>query len=89
MGYGFDVGLLIDAYLEFGFDSIEEIDLGERRHYHQRLTSLSFQARQVTNTILAKSGVDIKSYPGADRIIKADGSVKIVPHGLLELPHTT
>lgn len=86
VGYGFDIGLLIDAYLEFGRDSIEEIDLGEREHFHQPLASLSFQARQVANTILTKSGIDISSFPGAEKIIKADGSVKKVPFGVLPPP---
>ncbi len=40
-GYGFDVGLLLDTYLNFGIGSIVEIELGERINNHESITALS------------------------------------------------
>lgn len=86
MGYGFDVGLLVDTYLTFGIESISEVDLGSRVHSHQDLTALSFQAAQVAMTILHKAGIDIAQFPGYRQLKRVDGTIKTVPFGLLELP---
>lgn len=85
IGYGLDVGLLIDSYLRFGLDSIVEVELGKRSHNHQALSALSYQASQVALTILMKAGMDVKSLPGAGRLIRPGKPEKIVPFGILDI----
>lgn len=88
VGYGFDVGLLIDSYIRYGIDSIVEVELGERTHNHQELSALSYQASQVASTILLKAGIDIQALPGAGRLIRPGKPDKSVPFGLLNAPKT-
>ncbi|TAN31330.1 MAG: glycosyltransferase [Actinomycetota bacterium] len=83
IGYGFDVALLIDSYLCYGIEAIEEVDLGERSHNHQDLSALSYQASQVALTILLKAGVEVEKLPGAGRLIRPGKEDKMVPFGLL------
>ena len=86
VGYGFDVGLLIDSYVRFGIGSIVEVELGERTHNHQELSALSYQASQVASTILFKAGIDIQALPGAGRLIRPGRPDKAVPFGPLNAP---
>lgn len=51
-GFGVDVALLVDAYLQGGRSSIVEVDLGVKRHRHHSLAELGHQAEEVTRAIL-------------------------------------
>ncbi len=78
-GYGIDVGILIDVYLKFSIGSIQEVDLGQRTHSHQDLSSLSSQALQVASAIMQRAGIDITSAPGYERIVRPGSPDEKVP----------
>jgi len=46
-GYGIEIGLLIDAYLEVGLDGLAQVDLGVRQNRHQSLSDLGPMAYAV------------------------------------------
>jgi len=53
-GWGVEIGLLIDMYLQFGIDSLGQVDLGVRLHRHHKLETLAIQAAEVAATLLAR-----------------------------------
>jgi glucosyl-3-phosphoglycerate synthase len=58
MGYGVEVGLLIDCWRMVGSQNMMQVDLGVRRHRHQPLLDLATQALEIQHTILQRAGVD-------------------------------
>lgn len=59
LGYGVDVGLLIDTLRACGRDAIAQADLEVRRNAHQPLEALHDMARVVADVILDKAaGID-------------------------------
>ena len=84
-GYGIDVGILIDAYLKFSIESIQEVDLGQRTHSHQELSALSSQALQVASAIMQRAGMDITSAPGFEKLIRPGSPDENVPLGELRI----
>jgi glucosyl-3-phosphoglycerate synthase len=58
MGYGVEVGLLIDCWRMVGSQHMVQVDLGVRRHRHQPLLDLAAQALEIQHTILQRAGVD-------------------------------
>ncbi len=72
-GWGVEIALLVDLATRYGAHCLGQIDLGERRHRHHDLTTLSVQAAEVTATLLSRTG----SAPpfGSDTpLIRADDS---------------
>ena len=59
VGYGVEIGMLIDAWHLVGLDGLAQVDLGERQNPHQSLRELSAMAYAV---LVAAS----KRLPGAD-----------------------
>jgi glucosyl-3-phosphoglycerate synthase len=53
-GWGVEMGLLIDIAQRYGADSIAQIDVGVREHFHRSLESLSVQAAEVMATMLKR-----------------------------------
>lgn len=62
-GYGVDLGLLIDICERDGFESIAQVDLGERRHRNRPLEELSIQAAEVLHVALRRAGVAVEAPP--------------------------
>lgn len=62
-GYGVDLGLLIDICERDGFESIAQVDLGERRHRNRPLEELSIQAAEVLHLALRRAGVAVDAPP--------------------------
>ncbi len=56
IGYGVDVGLLIDAARATGVDHLAQVDLGRRDHRNRPLDQLGPQALAVSQTILERAG---------------------------------
>lgn len=56
-GWGVEVAMLIDLAERFGADTIQQVDLGVRRHRHHRLSALSKQAAEVAATVLVRNDV--------------------------------
>jgi glucosyl-3-phosphoglycerate synthase len=81
-GWGVEIALLLDLAKRCGTASIAQVDLGERRHRHRTLHSLSVQAAEVMATALTRvGGISFDSVPVLTR---ADGS--IVSLNLAERP---
>ena len=56
-GYGIEIGMLIDTYLDYGRSAIGEVDLGgERVHRNRPLRELGAHARDVLAAVLARTG---------------------------------
>ncbi len=52
MGWGVEIGMIIDMARTYGLASLGQVDLGIRLHRHHRLDVLSIQAAEVTATVL-------------------------------------
>lgn len=52
MGWGVEIGMIIDMARTFGPGSLGQVDLGIRLHRHHRLDVLAIQAAEVTATLL-------------------------------------
>lgn len=59
VGYGVDVGLLIDVARLVGTDAIAQVDLGIRQHRNRTLAQLGPQARTVMQAALGRAGVEV------------------------------
>ena len=72
-GWGVEIALLVDLAARYGPDCLGQIDLGERRHRHHDLATLSIQAAEVTATLLSRT--DAALAPASDTpLIRADDS---------------
>lgn len=59
MGWGVEIGLLIDLAHRFGVGCLGQVDLGERQHRHHDLAALSVQAAEVMAAVLERvDGID-------------------------------
>ncbi len=47
VGYGVEIGSLLDVYEHSGLDAIAQVDLGEREHSHQSVHDLALMAAEV------------------------------------------
>ncbi len=56
-GYGVEIGLLCDIADRWGENSIEEVDLGVRRHRNRPLSDLGPMAVEVSATLLGRCGL--------------------------------
>jgi glucosyl-3-phosphoglycerate synthase len=81
-GWGVEIAMVMDLAREFGAESIAQVDLGERRHRHRSLHSLSVQAAEVMATALARAGV--RPLGTSPALTRADGSE--VPLNVTERP---
>jgi glucosyl-3-phosphoglycerate synthase len=72
MGWGVEIGMIIDMAREFGVESLGQVDLGIRLHRHHKLDFLSIQAAEVTATLLHRvdrSIVFVEDSPTLYRLI--------------------
>lgn len=58
VGYGVEIGLLLDAHTRYGLPGIAQVNLGVRKHRHRTLLQLGVTARQILGTALARAGHD-------------------------------
>jgi glucosyl-3-phosphoglycerate synthase len=59
VGYGVEIGLLIDLSRRFGIESLAQVDLGVRRHRNRPLSQLGPQAMTIMQIALRRHSVDI------------------------------
>lgn len=52
MGWGVEIGMIVDMMRTFGASSLGQVDLGIRLHRHHKLDVLSVQAAEVAATLL-------------------------------------
>jgi len=73
--YGVDIGIVLDIAIDFGFDAITELYVGQIEHRNRSLTDLSETARQVARAIVSRSrsdslissSRDFRRFPPRDR----------------------
>ncbi len=54
VGYGVEIGLLIDIYEKCGLKGLAQVDLDKRVHRHQRLTALGRMSFAILHTFFAR-----------------------------------
>jgi glucosyl-3-phosphoglycerate synthase len=59
VGYGVDLGLLIDVHRLVGSEAMVQVDLGRRQHRNRPLVELAPQALSVLQKGLERAGVDV------------------------------
>lgn len=69
-GWGAEVAMLLDLAERHGAAALGQVDLGERRHRHQPLSTLAVQAAEVLATVLQRTGHG----PLPDHLRRADGT---------------
>jgi glucosyl-3-phosphoglycerate synthase len=57
VGYGVEIGLLLDAHAAYGLDGLAQVNLGVRKHRNRSLLQLGVMARQILGTALQRCGV--------------------------------
>ncbi|MCU1659212.1 MAG: hypothetical protein JWO57_3868 [Pseudonocardiales bacterium] len=56
VGYGVEIGALLDVYLDHGLDAIAQVDLGERAHTHQSVHDLGVMAAEILAVAARRAG---------------------------------
>jgi glucosyl-3-phosphoglycerate synthase len=57
VGWGVELGLLVDVCERFGVDAIAQVDLGVREHRNRPLAELGPQAHAILVTALRRAGL--------------------------------
>lgn len=70
VGYGVEIGLLIDLSRRFGIDSMAQVDLGVRRHRNRPLSQLGPQAMTIMQVALRRR--DVAQVPIEAFLIRPD-----------------
>jgi glucosyl-3-phosphoglycerate synthase len=81
MGYGVEVGLLIDCWRLLGSAHMMQVDLGVRRHRHQPLLDLGAQALEIQHAILKRAGVDPRLLADSPILLQPGRNPRIVNVG--------
>ncbi len=58
VGYGVEIGLLMDAHSRYGLPGLAQVNLGVRKHRNRDLLALGRMSRQILGTALRRGGVD-------------------------------
>lgn len=58
VGYGVEIGLLLDAYATYGLAGLAQVNLGVRKHRNRSLLRLGVMARQILGTALDRCGIE-------------------------------
>ena len=87
MGWGVEVGLLIDVCERFGREAITQVDLGVREHRNRPLSDLGPQALAVLVTALRRAGLE-RVGPEVAELVRFDAahSRDVVPVEVRERP---
>ena len=93
VGYGVEIGMLIDVAARAGIEAIAEVDLGTRRNRHQSLRELSAMALAVLGTALSRvQPADANAEVGAGELgaaaiaLPAEGGMELREVSLEERP---
>ena len=88
VGYGVEIGLLIDLSRRFGVDALAQVDLGVRRHRNRPLSQLGPQAMTIMQVALRRHVADL--VPEASALIRPDADPLLVSAAempaLIDLP---
>lgn len=75
IGYGVEIGILIDYYFTFGRDSMAEVDMGVRIHRNRSLKELSEMAKEILPVYLRRC-VKYDRVPNTESVIERTPLVK-------------
>jgi glucosyl-3-phosphoglycerate synthase len=75
VGYGVEIGMLIDVWRRVGLEGIAQVDLDEHRHSHKPLSALAQMAQAVLATVADRLEFDELLRPWPDRFEAEDESV--------------
>lgn len=91
MGWGVELGLLIDVMARFGRAAIAQADLGVRAHRNRPLDELSPQALAILVTALRRAGLTSPSDPEVADLVRVagDGALELVSVEVRERPPIT
>ena len=81
VGYGVEMGLLLDVAYRYGTDAIAQVELGTRHHRRRKLLALEPQALEVLLVALDRAGIAVPDTIALNRRGEKLGSV-----GLQTLP---
>ncbi|MBX7161618.1 MAG: glucosyl-3-phosphoglycerate synthase [Acidimicrobiia bacterium] len=86
VGYGVEVGLLVDLWRRHGIDALAQVDLEERGHRHRPRRQLGLAAFEVQHALLRRAapGLDLATSLGV--AVAADGHVDHVAAQVGERP---
>jgi glucosyl-3-phosphoglycerate synthase len=70
VGYGVEIGMLIDVWRQVGLEGMAQVDLEEHRHHHQPLSALAPMAHTVLATITSRLERDGSLEPWPARTAK-------------------
>ncbi len=59
VGYGVEMGLMLDIAAKYGLASIAQVELGTRHHRRRKLLALEPQALEVAMVALERAGIDV------------------------------
>lgn len=62
VGYGVEIGILLDALRIAGLDALAQVDLGSRQNHHQSLRDLSAMAYAVLVAAEARAGSGVRGW---------------------------
>ncbi|KAJ5304426.1 uncharacterized protein N7443_004086 [Penicillium atrosanguineum] len=65
VGYGVEIGTLIDAYRLVGLNALAEVDIGQRQNVHKHLRDLTIMAGTILGTAERRVG---REKPGTERM---------------------
>jgi glucosyl-3-phosphoglycerate synthase len=68
VGYGVEIGVLLDALRLYGLDALAQVDLGSRQNQHQALRDLGAMAYAVLAAAETRAGIAARS---GERIVEA------------------
>ena len=73
MGWGVEIGMLIDVCNRYGIDAIAQVDLGVREHRNRPLADLGPQALAVIVTALRRAGLE-RAGPAVAELVRFDAA---------------
>jgi glucosyl-3-phosphoglycerate synthase len=66
VGYGVELGLLMDAHARYGLAGLAQVNLGVRKHRNRDLLALGRMSRQILGTALRRGGIDAGAAESAE-----------------------
>lgn len=81
MGWGVEIGMVIDMARTFGVESLGQVDLGIRMHRHHRLDVLSIQAAEVAATLLHRVDDELRFAQAVPTLYRMTGEAVLLNLG--------
>lgn len=73
VGYGVEIGLLLDTEARHGMDALAQVNLGVRKHRNRSLRRLGVMAREILSVTLSRCGIADPGAPELTQFVHALG----------------